>query len=117
MNDQMKLEAATDNWDAMTPEQRAVAIAMDVVTLLQSERITAESGIYLEIGISQPVSYADDLREILRTSTACNVCAIGAVFVAKVAARAASMFNESAKRFQLMMGVVGIGRGAQECVG
>lgn len=71
----------------MTPDQRRVCIAKDVLEALKLKKITPTSGIYLDITSKKTVTKeADGDRDLsdLLPSVKCNVCAIGAIFVCAV---------------------------------
>ncbi len=75
---------------AMTKAQKRVAIAKDVLELLDSKKIVAQRGIYLGIDINKTTAalvkpHETVLRDLLPIpSVQCQVCAIGSVFTAMV---------------------------------
>lgn len=70
----------------MTPEQKKVTVAKDVLEQLRVGRLVATNGTYLKSPTFDggELDDGDDLREAFKKMESCDVCAIGAVFVATV---------------------------------
>ncbi len=74
----------------MTPAQKRVAIAQDVIAGLKAKRLVASPGVYVQIlAKSKMVTERDvkngvELQAKLAKVKRCNVCALGGVFVAAV---------------------------------
>lgn len=82
----------------MSPERQRVTIAKDVIALLLAEEITAKKGVYMELdngietkfwpdgGLSAPLDKTGkvQLHKLIESSETCDVCGIGACFVAAV---------------------------------
>lgn len=83
----------------MTPVQQRITIAKDVLDLLKAEKIRAESGTYLQFDDDVNEKYWGDdwegtepeegaakvqLHKLIEASETCDVCGIGACFVAAV---------------------------------
>lgn len=71
--------------EKLTPAQRRVVIAKDVIAALDAKKINAQPGIYCEIDLAFEEVVGKDLRSKIPDAKQCNVCALGAIFVAKVA--------------------------------
>lgn len=63
------------NFDSMTPSERRVAIAKDVLSQLRIGSISARSGSYV-LGISGGIG---PLHEVIDGAIGCEVCALGAM--------------------------------------
>ncbi|SRR5258706_8593439 len=71
-----------EQFEALPPAEKRIAVARDVLAQLDAERYVAASGIYVETDASIPVG---DLREgLLSRDPKCHVCAKGAVFLSHV---------------------------------
>lgn len=66
------MKAKTKKFDDMTPAQKRMAIAQDVIAQLAAKQLIAKSGIYCSMPANAKVKDAK-----------CTVCGIGAIFVAK----------------------------------
>lgn len=82
-------QIAADNraFARMTPAQKRVTIARDVLSQLQARRITAESGTYLRTKnrvVVKKKDEGDDLGKLTRQIKTCNACAVGSLFLCAV---------------------------------
>lgn len=78
----------------MPLERQRITIAKDVLELLETEKVIAQSGTYMELDSDIEEKYWDDwstapeapvqLHELIERSETCEVCGIGACFVAAV---------------------------------
>lgn len=89
-----KIKARNIAFEKMSPAQKRVAIAEDVIASLRAKKYTADSGTYCDIYIKEDIESAPvkrgakvELQEILLSDKieACNVCAIGSMFASRVA--------------------------------
>lgn len=72
----------------MSPAQRRVAIAEDVLAQIKARKYTIEQGTYVELKDSFRIDDANvEIADVVKT-TGCNVCARGAAFVS-----ACNVFN------------------------
>lgn len=76
-------------FEALSIDQQRVAIAQDVLNWLAAGRLQARRGTYLFFetpgGLPVAANLAQtELRDVLRAKETCEVCAIGACFVAAV---------------------------------
>jgi len=75
-------------FNKLTKAERAVALAKDVIRLIKTKRITPHSGIYFRVPSysSKTVKEGDSVQTFLKrlNEEECDVCAIGACFVALV---------------------------------
>jgi hypothetical protein len=79
---------------SMTPAQKRVRIAKDVIAQLDAKEIVAKNGVYFSLAGAKPYDSVDSIcdenagasvQELARTEfLGCNVCAIGAGFIASV---------------------------------
>ena len=67
----------------LTPSAKRVAIAKDVIAQLNTKRLTATRGVYIEMGAKKVRSSGQQVCE-LTAGVSCQVCALGAMFVAGV---------------------------------
>ncbi len=85
-------EAQNAAFAAMSPREKGVQIAQDVIGQLKLGRIQAERGVYLEgvstekgqIFVSAQADGAKELSEVFGGMTVCHACAIGSLFVCAV---------------------------------
>jgi len=71
-----------EEFGAMTPEGQRVAIAKDVLELLESEKLIAECGTYLETS-RYAACTVEQGAETIRIGQPCTVCAVGAWVLAR----------------------------------
>ncbi len=88
-------EASNRAYAKMTPEQKRVTIAKDVLKALEADQIVAEHGEYFDGGLIEALKVdeskhpldghaTESLQTLLPKLPACHVCAKGALFVACV---------------------------------
>ncbi len=63
---------------------KRIIIAKDIIKLLESKVISAKKRVYIKSAYLTEHRY-DNMRDILPNAPTCQVCAIGAIFYAKVA--------------------------------
>lgn len=86
-----QVEAKNAAFANMTPEQKRVAIAQDVIAGLRSRRLVAEAGTYISTDLNRGCVNESSISEngisvqdVLKDIPVCNVCAKGAMFVSMV---------------------------------
>lgn len=78
------------DFDALSPAEKRVAIARDVLKGVQTRRLTPVTDSYSELNIGDPDRAAQliasdaSLRDVLPTLQSCKVCAIGAAGMAVI---------------------------------
>lgn len=85
-------QIARDNekFEAMTPTEKRVQIARDVLSQLRLKRLTAVSGVWLQGGDDSPlfenkdVEKNPELKDILAKTERCEGCALGGLFMCAV---------------------------------
>lgn len=70
--------------EKLTPAQRRVVIAKDVIAALDAKKINAMQGTYCDTDLNFRSISGKSLREALPAAKKCDVCALGALFMAKV---------------------------------
>lgn len=88
MSETKTTEQLNAEFDAMTREQKQVAVASDALLMLNAGRLIAADGIYCHSASGRDFQDiagegATDLQQAF-AKTACKVCAKGAIFVALV---------------------------------
>jgi hypothetical protein len=81
--EKIDIEARNREFQAMTPEQKRVAIAEDVIRYLNTKAIIAASGSYLKI-LNVPEKAVGTGIHTVIGSKECHACAIGSLFMASV---------------------------------
>src|SRR5687767_4934603 len=72
-------------FDRMTPAQKRVAIAKDVLKHIRSKWLKPTHGEYFNVpGVRSFYPDGQDVRAIIKSFSSCRVCAIGACFSAAV---------------------------------
>jgi hypothetical protein len=87
-------------FDSLSPEQRRVLIAQDVIAAINARRIVPARGIYLTSDKAIAVK-GENMREALGEHPQCTACAVGAVFVAAVERFNNAIANEYMHRTSL----------------
>lgn len=96
--DNKRISDRNYRFNKMTSEQKRVTIAKDVIALLNAEKLVASCGTYLEFsdaklkdkywgdGYEDPKDGTADVKihSLIESSPSCEVCGIGACFVAAV---------------------------------
>lgn len=70
-------------FERKTPNQKRVAIALDVIKQVQTRRLVATRGTYVALTVPSPVQAEDQVCD-LTAGRKCAVCGIGALFIATV---------------------------------
>lgn len=71
----------------MTPEQKRVTIAKDVIAALQSKKIKPQTSIYTSLVANKAINTSEpekQLQDVLLSLPTCSACAIGSMFVCTV---------------------------------
>lgn len=84
----VRLRSAGKSWKTKNKRERAVAVARDVLALLDARKITTSHS-YLNFNYRDEDSPAPDadVRSMLLKTRKCEVCAKGALFVARTMGR------------------------------
>lgn len=83
----VRLKSATKKWGEMTKRERAVAVARDVLALIDLRKLTA-SHHYLRLKKNAgAIPDESDMRSLCLKTRKCSVCAKGALFVARTLGR------------------------------
>jgi hypothetical protein len=80
-------QIARDNaaFEKMTPSEKRVAIARDVIAQLAAERLVAVPGIWLDFNVTDNEPDQDpELQTILKSTDQCEGCALGGMFMCAV---------------------------------
>jgi len=76
-----------EQFDAMTPEQKRVVIATDVIAGLNSRRLNARNGTYVDfndkVGLDDEGNKDKEVNVVIKDKK-CDVCALGAMFISAV---------------------------------
>lgn len=80
----MTMTERNEAFAKLTPEQKRVAIANDVLGYLEAQRIKATPGTYMRLTGIGNVSDEEQICSVIATAANCNVCALGATFMAAV---------------------------------
>lgn len=87
-NRQDQIRRANAAFDKLSPSEKRVAIARDVLTQLDAGRITAESGVYVRsfelVNLIDESAKDVQLQSLLPAVDECNVCALGSMFICGV---------------------------------
>lgn len=94
----------------MTPEQKRVAIAKDVLASIRSKRITPEKGTYLEMASDKqdPFGYETPLAAQVRDLVVggkCTACAVGSMFLCAVERHDDLTVAEASDRVDISLGM------------
>lgn len=74
-------------FESLTPEQKRVAVARDVIARIDADKIDVRQGMYLELFLDIEEEGTDDLRDLLsrvKQRAQCRVCALGGLLVSYV---------------------------------
>lgn len=71
-------------WSEMTPSEKRVTLAKDVISQLKKEKLNACSGTYLMIDNLDNVEVNEQLNKVLKKQGTCEVCAKGALFISHI---------------------------------
>lgn len=81
----LTVEQKNKAFERLTHAQKRVTIAHDVIAQLKSEKLVAESGVYVTgINTGDRFNPNTQLKTIFNQTSQCNVCGIGALFVCMV---------------------------------
>lgn len=69
-----------EEFEAMTWQERAVALARDVIAQVQADRLNAEAGTWVEVAGASCGQILEEERAIM-AGARCTVCALGALVV------------------------------------
>lgn len=91
-NLQKRIARSNGAFARMTPAQKRVQIAKDVLAQMELGRVRAKKGTYFDLGAKAEKAFAKlysnvpetELQEVLKETQKCNVCAIGAAFLCTV---------------------------------
>lgn len=76
---------ARNAWfNKLTPDEKRVAIAKDVIDQITAEKYVASCGIYMSIDTNKEYKEDESLQKVLDKEESCQVCAMGAIFASKV---------------------------------
>lgn len=78
------IQADNARFEALPPEHKRVAIALDVLDQLALNLITADHGTYFNARFDTGVSKFEELQTLLPSAVECKVCARGGLFVGMV---------------------------------
>lgn len=111
--EKLKLCSATRKWDKMSREERAVALAKDVLAIIGAKRVKVDTGSYIRMADVKG-NVKDDAKKVLSRQRDCEVCAKGALLFAKITARNNATLRDIGGRQYNK--VVEISPGSEECV-
>jgi hypothetical protein len=79
------------NWNKLGRTEKRIALAEDVIRMVEANGISPRTGTYLSTSVWEKAHGFDDVQELSDAVRAakdplCTVCAVGAIFVAKVGA-------------------------------
>lgn len=71
-------------WSEMTPSEKRVTLAKDVISQLKKNKLSAQSGIYVDLLLDNKVEDSEQLNKVLKKQGTCEVCAKGALFISHI---------------------------------
>jgi hypothetical protein len=87
-NRQEQVRRANAAFEKLSPSDKRVAIARDVLAQLDAGRITAEAGVYVRsfdlVNLIEESAKDAQLQNLLPEVEECNVCALGSMFICGV---------------------------------
>lgn len=82
LKEALRIEKANKKFDALSPKEKRISIAKDVILSVNAGRFYMKTGSYFN---AQTTKTTKDLQEVLcDTEGSCQVCAMGGVFASKV---------------------------------
>jgi hypothetical protein len=86
MNTEKMSVAERNAWFAeLSPKEQRIQLARDVLAQLETERIKASPGVYVDFPLTERLKDLEVQAALIENQAPCNVCAKGALFVARVA--------------------------------
>ena len=71
-------------WSEMTPSEKRVTLAKDVISQLKKQKLNACTGAYITIDNIDDAKDNEQLNEVLKKQGTCEVCAKGALFISHI---------------------------------
>ena len=82
---QLRIKAENEAFEKLTPSEKRVSIARDVIAQLASKRFEAKQGLYVDTDAEVTKATAKrDASEVFASAKSCTVCGIGSLFVSAV---------------------------------